>query len=201
MKRWVLIAIGGLLAGPAEAAPTSGLYLFQPVETPTSAVEMVIGEGVLQIGYLPEPALADRHWYGSLRLPISVVPEGKWWPGVRAMVGYHRQQAPIGLPFQAIEYGGALSKELPLNLKLYGLGTMARSLSAGDTLGALSRLEAGIGYQPTPGARLFAGYQLWQSPTALGTATSAFSSSRSLSGWIIGVDIQLSHLAGFSEDR
>lgn len=182
---------------PGEAAlPTRGLYISQPVENTAPAVEFVMGDGILHLGYLPAGAGIDRIWYGSLRLPAQVFEQGSWWPALQLLLGYHRQQAPVGMPFQGIEYGASLKKDLPLNLSLYALGTYSKSLNGGDSILPLRRLEAGCGFRASPGFRLFAGYQSWDSPQGLGVSSN-FGATRRFSAWMLGVDFQLTQLMGF----
>ncbi|MNL40253.1 hypothetical protein D3C87_1625900 [compost metagenome] len=161
----------------------------------------MIGKGVFQIGYLPEPKESERLWHASLRLPIQLLGEGRWWPEARILLGYHRQQTPIGSAFQALEAGGTLTKELPFNFSAYALGAAAQSLNGNDTMPPLVRCEVGLGWRATPGSRIFAGYQSWQSPVGLGTASSVYSSSREFSGFLVGIDMQLAQLAGFPGDN
>ncbi|MNS00686.1 hypothetical protein D3C72_319510 [compost metagenome] len=204
MRRLVgSIALGfiALQAIPCEAAlPTRGLYLSQPLESTAPAIEMMLGEGILHLGYLPAGAVMDRIWYGSLRLPVPVFEQGFWWPSFQLLLGYHRQQAPVGIPFQGVEYGTTVKKDLPLNLTLYALGTLSNSLNGSDTIQPLQRLEAGIGYKAASSVRLFAGYQSWDSPLGLGALTN-FNSTRRFSAWMFGVDFQLTQLMGFPGDN
>lgn len=195
-----LIAVVCLLAPPAIALPAQGLYLSVLNQTRTPAIEFVMGDGVLQIGYLPEPQLAERLWFGSLRLPIPVLQEGHWWPSLKLLAGYHRQQAPVGTPFQAAEIGTSLTKALPFNVSLYGFGSWAQSLSGSDSLPPLMRAEAGIAWKAARGMRLFMGYQRWQSPGGLSAGLASFATSRDFSGVTAGIDYQLGQLAGFSGD-
>lgn len=199
MRKAFVMLLGILFPTPAHALPAQGLFVTLLPAPHAAGFEMDIGD-VFQLGYVPEEIVANRIWYGSLRFPVSILAPGPWWPGLKGMLGYHRQQNPTGLMFQGIEYGMGLNQELPAGFSLFALGTLTRSLDARDTLPPLARLEMGIGFKAALGTRLFAGYQSWQSPLGLGVPGSGFAVAQTFAGWMIGADFQLAQLAGFPGD-